>query len=274
MTQSIWRGELTDPHESRLQPGDIHYWCLPTDAGHVDDIGRTGMALLSPPERNRLPATGDPEISRRWCLSRILMRRSLAWHLDEDPARLVFDVAGSGKPRLAMLDAGDLDFNLSHSGSEMLLAVAHARRVGIDLEPVDRAAKALRVAQHFFSENEKAALLEQRRDPDRHALNLWLLKEAAVKATGSTVWDGLTDMQFAIDDRKGSMRCTRSTTDIRAWQFAAGRFRSAFRFATAYEPVAGAEAIALSHRTHVLDGDAGDTAPIVVDMQSGPPRNR
>ena len=59
------------------------------------------------------------------------IRQLLGTYLGQDPAGLDFRRDAHGKPRLA---GGELEFNLSHSGSALMLAVCRRHAVGVDLE--------------------------------------------------------------------------------------------------------------------------------------------
>lgn len=62
------------------------------------------------------------------------LRRVLATYLDEEPGTLEIERGEQGKPELR--DGGGLEFNLSHSGELVAVAVTRGRQVGIDIERI------------------------------------------------------------------------------------------------------------------------------------------
>jgi 4'-phosphopantetheinyl transferase len=63
-----------------------------------------------------------------------ISRQVLATYLETAPEALEFERGEGGKPRLR--DAGDVEFNLSHSGELVVVAVTRGRAVGVDVERI------------------------------------------------------------------------------------------------------------------------------------------
>jgi hypothetical protein len=86
-----------------------------------------------------------------------------------------------GKP---FLRAGQLEFNLSHSGPSALLAIAR-EPVGVDLELIDAGADLEGVVEQFFSPAERGSLPEGTGESRTDAIyRIWVRKEAYLKARG------------------------------------------------------------------------------------------
>ena len=103
-----------------------------------------------------------------------------------------------GKPFAPALP--DIEFNLSHAGSHVLLAFARGQALGIDLERVDRRLSLDGIARRFFTAAETLAL---QRLPEharlRAFLRLWTHKEAVLKALGVGIGHGLERVEFELD---------------------------------------------------------------------------
>jgi 4'-phosphopantetheinyl transferase len=100
-----------------------------------------------------------------------------------------------GKPRL--VDA-PLDFNVSHTGSALLLGVRNGGSVGVDLEAAQRRTRpVLPLARRWFAPDE-ARVLESFPADRRQTefLTLWTAKEALVKARGLGIGEGLRGAIF------------------------------------------------------------------------------
>jgi 4'-phosphopantetheinyl transferase len=78
-----------------------------------------------------------------------------------------------------------LEFNLSHSGDYVLIAVAQEHKVGIDVERIRSDMEFESIANRFFSPNETAELTSL--PPKQKTIaffNCWTRKEAYIKAQG------------------------------------------------------------------------------------------
>jgi 4'-phosphopantetheinyl transferase len=112
------------------------------------------------------------------------MRRILASYLGRPPESLIFREAAGGKPGLELGPAEpQLRFNLSHSKTVALLAVALEMAVGVDVEdirPIERD-----VAERFFSPSELASMSGLDGMEWLEAFyRCWTRKEAILKAEG------------------------------------------------------------------------------------------
>jgi 4'-phosphopantetheinyl transferase len=126
------------------------------------------------------------------------VRRLLAAYTQHVPCGLEFQRDVHGKPRLA---SGELEFNLSHSGSALLLALSRRQPLGVDLEMPRRSRPVLELARRYFGADEAAALSALPENMREQAfLRLWACKEAVLKAHGGGISLGLELVTFEIDD--------------------------------------------------------------------------
>jgi 4'-phosphopantetheinyl transferase len=113
----------------------------------------------------------------------------LGAYLGANPQELAFRYSVKEKPSLDGLHAGQIEFNVSHSGNLALLAFARQRVLGVDVELIREQADREAIARRFFSEYEQqqlAALAPEERCAGFY--RCWTRKEAYIKATG----DGLS----------------------------------------------------------------------------------
>jgi 4'-phosphopantetheinyl transferase len=118
------------------------------------------------------------------------LRRILAQTLNESPEKIRIGKGEHGKPYLA--DNPELAFNLSHSGRNMVVAVAWHCRLGIDIEQCRPRTTMAGLVDKCFAEEEIAywqTLPEDRKMPEFYCF--WTRKEAFVKATGRGIGLGL-----------------------------------------------------------------------------------
>lgn len=160
-------------------PGEVHVWRFP-----LDDPPRSGVeTTLTDAELARAREMSAPIAAASFAASQIAVRHVLAAHMHV-PARSIEIVRGAhGKPMLAE-GAGELQFNVSHSGDWGLLAVAHMD-VGVDVEQV-RPRRVHPRFEHRFLTPAERELLRARRgtDGDSAFFVVWSRKEAYLKATG------------------------------------------------------------------------------------------
>jgi 4'-phosphopantetheinyl transferase len=143
---------------------------------------------LSADERERASRFRFARDRDRFVGTRGLLREILALYLNAPPERLSFNYGAHGKPFLTG-EHSTLRFNVSHSSDAMLLAVAHLREVGVDVEGVRNIGLAVdELGDTVLSEPEKQALARFR-GADRRTtfLRFWTLKEAFIKADGRGV---------------------------------------------------------------------------------------
>jgi 4'-phosphopantetheinyl transferase len=134
-------------------------------------------------------------------------------------------------------DAAPVHINLSHSG-ELLAAAVASHPVGVDIERRRARAVATQAARVFCPD--EARKLEAEGESGRLALfyELWTLKEAACKAAGLSIWDGLGNACFDLD----SGRC-RLTAPFPAgpWHLMHAEFADDWHLAVAVRGSTGLE---------------------------------
>ncbi|MFI5005151.1 MAG: 4'-phosphopantetheinyl transferase family protein [Solirubrobacterales bacterium] len=156
----------------------------------IDDPLERMIAVLDPSERGRARGKRTAESRRAYVIAHTCLREVLAAELGIDPKEILFARAKGpyGKPALAGSARG-LTFNLSHTRGLILIAVAHGREVGVDVEWLGRHAMETALPRRHFTESELSELACAPRDErDRCFLQLWTRREARVKMTGEGLW--------------------------------------------------------------------------------------
>ncbi len=177
----------TAAHHPPLGAGEVHVW----RAGLADAASPAWRETLSPDECIRAARFHFADDRARYITGRGLLRTILGRYLGLDPAALRFTQGPNGKPELTGV-CSSLRFNLSHSNDLMLLAVTHARAVGIDLEMIRPDMPFQTLADHYFDPEEAWDL--RLLPPTERAwkfYDLWTSAEARLKASGSGIAAGL-----------------------------------------------------------------------------------
>ena len=179
-----WKAATNHPP---IGPGEVHVWRAALGDTDVSALGQ----ILSADELIRAERFHSALDRARFISGRGLLRSILGGYLDLLPRDLRFTQGAHGKPQLESA-CSSLQFNLSHSDDLMLLAVTHARAVGIDLEMLRENVPFQTLADYYF-EPEVAwglRLLPQAQRAWKF-YDLWTSAEAKLKATGIGLAHGL-----------------------------------------------------------------------------------
>lgn len=156
------------------------------DVNVADDVIEALAKLLTTAERARANRYRFADDRRRSIVARAATRRLLSRYLDSDPASLVIDEEEFGKP---VLRSHAIEFNASHSGDLVALALARDTPVGVDVEWRRQLTETLALARRYFSA-EEVAIVERAADADDAFFAIWTAKEAIVKASGKGIGTG------------------------------------------------------------------------------------
>lgn len=156
--------------------------------------------LLVERERPWIDHPRNPERARARAALRLLLSRETG----TPPDRLRFEHGAHGKPSLddaSRNGANALHYNLSHSRGRALIAIAHGREIGVDVEAVRAVPNWPAIARRAFHAEEIARLdaLDPGEAPGAF-LRLYAGKEAAAKALG--VGMGRAFRRFALPDAR------------------------------------------------------------------------
>jgi 4'-phosphopantetheinyl transferase len=151
-----------------------------------DDSSRAGLddAVLDHEESRRAKAFKFDRDRDRFIRAHVALRRLLSSVTGIEAHKLSLLLDDHGKPTL-MPDCG-VQFNLSHSEDQALLAVSRTTRIGVDLEKIRPLSDADALAERHFSKRECAhwRTLPVGVARERAFFHCWTRKEAFVKCTG------------------------------------------------------------------------------------------
>jgi 4'-phosphopantetheinyl transferase len=178
-------------YRHRLFGRPVETWVARIGPG--EGAARRVLAVLSTEERQHLASMVSPVIQRQYAAGRALTRLALSARLSMPARRVPLALDENGRPYLRPGHGGScrgtglsgIDFNLSHSGNVVALAVCSGLRIGLDIECEELRPSAPALARRFFSPSE-CDLLE--RCEDRHYSRrwhrIWTTREAHAKARG------------------------------------------------------------------------------------------
>jgi len=195
---------------------EVHLWSCMVDLSAASL--HEAYEALSDDELERARRYRFPRDECRFVAARYFLRRTLAEYLSVGPRELSFTYGPFGKPMLpARLDGTRLEFNLSHSGEMVVLAIGRGPAVGVDVEQVIRVSELDAIASRFFSASEKAALNEvpaQARDFAFYCC--WTRKEAFLKALGDGLAHPLDSFDVSLDEKSPRLIAVRSDREAPA----------------------------------------------------------
>lgn len=213
----MWR---RPPSHPAVGEGGVHVWRLDLD---VDPVALERFAhLLTPEEKERAGRFRFGQDRRRWTAARGRLRTVLSRYLAVEPRRVELGYGAFGKPYLKGAGpAGDLRFNLAHSGDQALLALALGREIGIDIEQIRPVPDFEDLARRFFSSRETTMLLSLPGHQRLKAfLTCWTRKEAYIKARGGGLAVALSgfDVSFAPGEPPALLRSKDGIGETHHWE--------------------------------------------------------
>ncbi|MGA8866926.1 MAG: 4'-phosphopantetheinyl transferase superfamily protein [Candidatus Sulfotelmatobacter sp.] len=185
-----------------LAPDEVHIWhwepvCPPPELPGLWNV-------LDGGEHQRAQRFHFSKHRDEFVVNRARMRSLLAGYVATSPEQLAFEYSVHGKPCLR--DGGSLRFNLSHTHGRAALAIVQEREIGIDVEEIRPQCDARRIAERFFSAQERQALQGLTADKlDRAFFRGWTRKEAYIKAKGEGLSIPLHQFDVTLTETQPAM---------------------------------------------------------------------
>lgn len=170
--------ETPIPHPA-LSGGEIHLWACALDAGPCEP------QWLNAAELRRLDGLANTGPRQSFCRSRSRVRQLLGAYLDCPPAQVDIGLDAHGKPHLKR--GSPLEFNLSHAGNWLLLAVARRLTVGVDVEIPRPLCQARAIARRLFSPDAIQSLARENFSTQAF-FACWTRHEARQKCLGQGIF--------------------------------------------------------------------------------------
>lgn len=178
-----------------LEMGDVHLWAVPLDL--EPEAQAALVRFLADDERARSRRYVSAVVGARFAVGRGVLRALLGAYAQMPPAELVLAAGVRGKPMLVGPGPEWLRFNMAHSHTLALVAVARDVDVGIDVEHRRAVPAAETLAARYLHADDARALAALPPSERSDAfLRRWARAEATLKATG----EGLAG-PLALDDR-------------------------------------------------------------------------
>jgi len=178
-------------------PGEAHLYLVRVPGAGVSL--EPLLARLSDEERARAADKRVEGKRREYVTGQACLRTLLGAALGIDPGAVRYARGAKGKPYLAGAARGALQFNITHSGEAVVIALARDAELGVDVEWHNERTEPERVARRAFSAAERAALAHTAPASRRaHFFRIWTCKEALVKCTGLGIHSGMAEFEVAL----------------------------------------------------------------------------
>ncbi|MBE9159245.1 4'-phosphopantetheinyl transferase superfamily protein [Nodosilinea sp. LEGE 06152] len=186
----------------------IDLWLIATDTVETSVL-ESLEKVLAVDEQAQLQHRRIPAARRSFVLSRGCLRHLLSRYTGQTPGKLRFTYGPRGKPELAFSphsrasDRQALTFNLSHSGTWLLVGVSVAptvRAIGVDLEQLRYLTQLSGLCRRCLTPTEaKTVLTLGHPQADHRFLRYWTGKEACLKALGLGIADSMQTLELTLD---------------------------------------------------------------------------
>lgn len=180
-----------------MTEGEIHLWH--ENLEEREYLTEDCRDFLSSGERRRAEAFRFVHLQERHIVGKVKLRLILSRYLQVPPAELRFAAGQYGKPAIEWPQT-DIDFNVSHSESDLVVAVTRNQAIGVDIEglrPLDDLPALVKTCLADEERSYWSALPEK--DKLSSFYHFWTAKEAWVKAVGCGIGIGLETCVLALD---------------------------------------------------------------------------
>ncbi|MEU6483272.1 4'-phosphopantetheinyl transferase superfamily protein [Streptomyces sp. NPDC046887] len=191
-----------------LDTGTADLWLLPEHAIAAFTAGLGGERLLTPAERIRRDRLFSPAARQRFLARRLLCRQALSARTGRPLDAWRFTTGRHGRPEPED-DRDGVRFSLASTPGLVVCAVTTGRACGVDVEPYGLTAESAHHLARFFApaERRELAALDPAARPARTG-ELWVLKEAYLKAQGAGLHRSLAEFSFTLRGPSGHGRIT------------------------------------------------------------------
>lgn len=235
----------------KLNNGDIHLWHMDQADFELADLQGNCLAWLTETELARYQRYQFDRHRKQLLLGRVLIRTALSQYDQSiEPGAWRFRQNAYGKPAIhSQQQRLPLFFNLSHSGDQLVLAVAGFEDIGVDVEQCGRQRRIRKISARYFSSLETEQLLATAPQSQlQRFYDLWTLKEAYIKACGLGLAIPLQQFSysFSADEKIAIKFDPAREDDASSWQLWQLDMGEKFKLALAARTGAGAPVQKLS----------------------------
>lgn len=185
-----WPGVLSD--------GEVHVWQL-VDNHRLQETLKY-MDCLSVQEKEKSSRFKFETDRIRYITRHVFLRNVLACYLNIDCDQIQFKENDYGKPFIDYsVNSRNLQFNMSKSDNNVLVAITQNRHIGCDIEKRNDNFDCKSIIDNYFSAQEIKNILESKNECINF-FDYWAAKEAYIKARGEGLAFPLDQFTLCIGD--------------------------------------------------------------------------
>jgi len=183
--------------KSELSDEQVHVFLFQLNLFNCKDL----LPYLSEDEHIRAGKLKVEQKRNQFVITRGLLRLLLSNCLGKGPGGITFFYEQHCKPYINdKYNNKSIEFNVSHSGDYVLIAIILENKVGIDLEEINFEIDYQSLSNRFFSDKEKNELISLDKDDQLDAFyRAWARKESFIKAIGKGVAFGLDRFSVSLE---------------------------------------------------------------------------
>lgn len=169
------------------------------DLDSMDPDYQENWKLLGVDEQCRAEKFTNAKQRNQYVVAQGMVRTLLSRYTKTEPQEIIFGKEDYGKPYL--ISDRSIDFNLSHSGSKLAIAVGHQCSLGVDIEIWKPRLHLSGLVKKCFADEEIMfweALPEEQKLQAFH--DFWTKKESFVKAVGRGIAMGMNRCVISSKD--------------------------------------------------------------------------
>jgi 4'-phosphopantetheinyl transferase len=204
----------------KLDIGEVHIWLSWSNVG-PENVAKFDRVLSS----SEIAAADRFVFERHrvaYRFAHMALRSILSNYVDRAPDELRFGQNSFGKPFLIDGDErnNEVQFNMSHSGQVVVVAVTRGRHIGVDVEMMRPLKDYASIARLNFTAEERAWIESAPSESQQNAFfKSWARKEAVIKAVGKGLSMPLNTFDASILSGELGRRLTllAEAPDVKSW---------------------------------------------------------
>jgi 4'-phosphopantetheinyl transferase len=184
----------------KLSSEEIHVFSLQLSSLDYDEF----FPYLSEDENERASKLKIEHKKKQFVIARGMLRNLLSNILGKVAAEIKFSYGEHKKPYIEeQYNDNSVEFNISHSGDFVLIAMTLGNKIGVDIEQINQKIDFKSLSDRIFSQKEKEELENLSENEQLHAFyRAWVRKESFIKATGKGIAFGLDKFSVSLNENK------------------------------------------------------------------------
>lgn len=187
-----WKGSAPDIIQHPLQ---LYFLAWEGEEALYEKI----FHLLSDEEKQRAQTFHFEKDRQQFVFTRGVLKTLLGSVLKLENHLLSITYTEKGKPIID--DANSLNFNVSHSEKQSLIAISSTAELGVDVERMESQRSVDSITSKYFTEAEQSYIFKNdSKSKLEKFYQLWTAKESLLKAQGSGLGSSLNEVEISVSD--------------------------------------------------------------------------